>query len=143
MDARSITATAINGGWLTAATELDYPVIPVAYTFNRQIYDNRVYNGYGKPEQASSLKFGPNIVDWPKMTPLPENLLLKVVVVITDPVTTTNELIPSGETSSLSFQSFETGRVYPLPESAGICRPGQSNASVGTGTATFIGGRDR
>lgn len=77
MDARSITATAINGGWLTAATELDYQIAPVAYTFNRQVYTNRVYDGYSKPEPASSLKFGPNIADWPKMIPLPENLLLK------------------------------------------------------------------
>lgn len=100
MDARSIAATAINGGYLTPATEVDFETPAKAYTFNRQIYQNRVYNGFGKPSSKDELRFGPNIADWPAMVALPENLLLQVASVITDPVTTTDELIPSGETSS-------------------------------------------
>jgi aconitate hydratase len=124
MDARSITATALNGGLLTPATDLNYQISPAAYTYHRQVYSNRVYQGYGKPEPDSSLKFGPNIVDWPKMIPLPENLLLKMTAVITDPVTTTDELIPSGETSSyrsnpLKLAEFTLSRKVPeYPERA-------------------------
>lgn len=118
MDARSIAATALNGGLLTPATELNYQISPVAYTYQRQVYSNRVYEGYGKPELESPLKFGPNIADWPKMIPLPENLFLKMVAVITDPVTTTDELIPSGETSSyrsnpLKLAEFTLSRKVP------------------------------
>ena len=100
MDARSIAATAASGGILTAATEVNYPVTTVTYSFNHEVYDNRVYQGYGKPQPKLELKFGPNIADWPKMSALPQNLLLKLAAVIHDPVTTTDELIPSGETSS-------------------------------------------
>ncbi|HBE79821.1 MAG TPA: hydratase, partial [Firmicutes bacterium] len=100
MDARSIAATAANGGRLTAATELNYSVAPVSYTFNQTVYQNRVYQGFSKPEPGVELKFGPNIADWPQMFALPQNLLLKLAAVIHDPVTTTDELIPSGETSS-------------------------------------------
>jgi len=100
MDARSIAATALNGGILTPATELDSKPAKVSYTFNPEIYANRVYNGFKKPELDESLKFGPNIADWPAMSALPQNLVLQVATVITDPVTTTDELIPSGETSS-------------------------------------------
>lgn len=118
MDARSITATAIHGGLLTPATELNYQVSPVSYIYHRKVYSNRVYEGYGKPEPESALKFGPNIADWPKMIPLPENLLLKMTAVITDPVTTTDELIPSGETSSyrsnpLKLAEFTLSRKVP------------------------------
>jgi aconitate hydratase len=118
MDARSITATAMNGGLLTPATELNHKVASVAYTFNKQIYENRVYDGYHKPQPAIDLKFGPNIADWPKMIPLPENLLLKVAAVIHDPVTTTDELIPSGETSSyrsnpMKLAEFTLSRKVP------------------------------
>jgi len=100
MDARSIAATAINGGILTPATEMDLTPARVRYTFNPEIYANRVYNGFKKSAVEESLKFGPNIADWPAMSVLPQNLVLKVATVITDPVTTTDELIPSGETSS-------------------------------------------
>ena len=100
MDARSIAATAINGGRITAATELDIPFGKYQFYFNRGIYDKRVYNGTGNPQRETELVFGPNIKDWPKMPPLPEHLLVKIVSFITDPVTTTDELIPSGETSS-------------------------------------------
>ncbi|MEN6349963.1 MAG: hydratase [Syntrophomonas sp.] len=100
MDARSIAATALNGGILTPATEMDIKPARVRYTFNSQIYANRVYDGFKKPALDESLKFGPNIADWPAMSALPQNLVLQVATVITDPVTTTDELIPSGETSS-------------------------------------------
>lgn len=101
MDARSIAATAINGGFLTSATEIDMPEVNVKYTFNGDIYSRRIYNGFGKADSKNDLKFGPNIADWPQMSELPENLLLITASVIKDPVTTTDELIPSGETSSL------------------------------------------
>ena len=100
MDARSIAATARNKGVLIGADEIDYNDNIPEYEYNPEIYSARVYNGYGKPETDAALKFGPNITDWPEMAPLTENLLLKIAAYITDPVTTTDELIPSGETSS-------------------------------------------
>ncbi len=100
MDARSIAATARRGGLLTAATELDeLPLEPPEYRFDERSY-GRVYRGFGRPMAEEPLRLGPNIADWPRMSPLPENLALKVISVIHDPVTTTDELIPSGETSS-------------------------------------------
>ncbi|MDR1489296.1 MAG: hydratase, partial [Desulfovibrio sp.] len=105
MDARSIAATAAAGGRLTSAAELDWeclePCIRPDYRFDPRIYERRVYNGFGAPKPDSALVFGPNIADWPPMTALPEHLILRVASVIADPVTTTDELIPSGETSSL------------------------------------------
>ena len=100
MDSRSIAATARNGGRLTAATEMDIAYHTPVYAFSKSVYDKRVYNGVGRAEQETDLQFGPNIKDWPTIPGLTENLLLKVVSYITDPVTTTDELIPSGETSS-------------------------------------------
>jgi aconitate hydratase len=90
----------MNGGILTPATEVPIPEIAMAYYFDRQIYDHRVYQGFGKPKPSEELKLGPNIADWPTMLPLSENLLLQVASIIHDPVTTTDELIPSGEASS-------------------------------------------
>ncbi len=118
MDARSIAATALNGGVLTAATELNPSVSTEKYVFNAMVYQNRVYQGSGKGNPDQDLKFGPNIADWPTMIPLPKNLILKVVSVITDPVTTTDELIPSGETSSyrsnpLKLAEFTLSRKDP------------------------------
>ncbi len=118
MDARSIAATAANGGVLTAATELDTAYTAPEYTFDRTVYEKRCYFGYGHAETDAALKFGPNIADWPKMQPLAENLLLRVASVITDPVTTTDELIPSGETSSyrsnpLKLAEFALSRKDP------------------------------
>ncbi len=118
MDARSIAATALRGGLLTGADEVSYPVSDIPYTFNRQVYDHRVYDGFGKAKPQTELKFGPNIADWPRMIPLPENLLLKIAAVIHDPVTTTDELIPSGETSSyrsnpMRLAEFTLGRKDP------------------------------
>jgi aconitate hydratase len=105
MDARSIAATAAAGGRLTSAAELDWTDperrIRPGYSFDRRIYERRVYNGFGAPEPDRALVFGPNIADWPPMLPLPEHLILRMASIITDPVTTTDELIPSGETSSL------------------------------------------
>lgn len=100
LDARSIAATAANGGRLTAATDIDVEYTNPVYHYEAGIYEKRVYNGWGKPEPDAELKFGPNIKDWPEMPALTNDLLLKVCSYITDPVTTTDELIPSGETSS-------------------------------------------
>ena len=100
MDARSVAATAINGGRLTAASELDVKYQDYPYAFDGGVYEKRVYFGYGKAEPEHPLKFGPNIKDWPEQPALTEDLLVKVCAYITDPVTTTDELIPSGEASS-------------------------------------------
>ena len=100
MDARSIAATAVNQGYLTPATDLDVEYTGPKYFFDKSIYDNRVYNGWEDAKPEEELKQGPNIKPWPAMPALTDNLLLKVCSVITDPVTTTDELIPSGETSS-------------------------------------------
>jgi aconitate hydratase len=118
MDARSIAATAINGGKITAATELDISFGQHSFFFDRGVYDKRVYNGSGKPLPQTELVFGPNIRDWPAMPALPENLLIQIVSFITDPVTTTDELIPSGETSSyrsnpLRLAEFTLSRKDP------------------------------
>ncbi|WP_088189211.1 hydratase [Desulfosporosinus sp. FKA] len=118
MDARSIAATAVNGGYLTPATDLDFAPANLPYSFDRKIYANRVYNGFSQPQPEKGLKFGPNIAEWPKMIALPKNLLLKVACVINDPVTTTDELIPSGETSSyrsnpLKLAEFTLSRKDP------------------------------
>jgi aconitate hydratase len=103
MDARSIAATAAAGGRLTSAAEPDVPALRVRpdYSFDPRIYARRVYNGFGAPEPERELVLGPNITDWPPMIALPDHLILRMAAVITDPVTTTDELIPSGETSSL------------------------------------------
>jgi aconitate hydratase len=100
MDARSIAATAANGGKLTAATDIEVEYTNPEYVYDAGIYEKRVYNGWGKAEPDYELKFGPNIKDWPEMPALTDDLLVKVCSYITDPVTTTDELIPSGETSS-------------------------------------------
>lgn len=118
MDARSIAATAANQGYLTAATDLDCEFTKPVYHFDASIYENRVYNGIGNPKPEEEIKFGPNIVDWPSMVELKDNILLRVVSVIHDPVTTTDELIPSGETSSyrsnpLGLAEFTLSRKDP------------------------------
>ena len=121
MDARSIAATARNGGVLTAATELEnFPAdeLEERFQYDDSAYKARVYMGVGKPDVESELKFGPNIADWPEQIPLPENLRLTVCAAIYDPVTTTDELIPSGETSSyrsnpLRLAEFTLSRKDP------------------------------
>ena len=100
MDARSIAATAANGGVLTSALDYEYNKRIKKYKYDGKIYENRVYHGAGKPDPSAGLVYGPNIADWPEQIALGKNLLMKVVSVLTDPVTTTDELIPSGETSS-------------------------------------------
>ena len=100
MDARSIAATAANGGILTAATDIEYTYRKKPFNYDSTIYDNRILDCFGKAEESFPLKYGPNIADWPEMSELKQNVLMKVVAVINDPVTTTDELIPSGETSS-------------------------------------------
>ncbi|MDY6078396.1 MAG: hydratase [Eubacteriales bacterium] len=101
MDARSIAATAKNGGVLTSAADVDYDEKTEAFRFDEGIYEKRVYNGWRNPRPEENLVYGPNIRDWPEIDPMPDNLILKVAAAISDPVTTTDELIPSGETSSL------------------------------------------
>ena len=118
MDARSIAATAANGGRITAATDLDYTVEHHPYHFDRTVYDNRIYYGFGKADPSVELVMGPNITDWPKMYPLTDNILLELAAVIHDPVTTTDELIPSGETSSyrsnpIRLSEFALSRRVP------------------------------
>ncbi len=118
MDARSIAATAANGGVLTSALDLDcWDNVP-AYEFDSTSYDRRVYQGFGKGDSGKDLIYGPNIKDWPSMSPLADNILLKVCSKIMDPVTTTDELIPSGETSSyrsnpLGLAEFTLSRRDP------------------------------
>ena len=162
MDARSIAATALNGGALTSATDLENPPIDTVetdYIFNDAPYKNRVYNGYGNPDKNAKLVFGPNIADWPEQIPLPENLLIGIASAIYDPVTTTDELIPSGETSSYrsnpkklasftlsrkdpqyvrraeSIQALETERRNLLDTESGLSEP------LGA-LEKFLGGRD-
>ena len=118
MDARSIAATAANGGILTPATGLEVEYTCPEYHFDKAIYDHRVYRGLGSAKPEASLKIGPNIADWPVMPELTSDLLLRVASVITDPVTTTDELIPSGETSSyrsnpMKLSEFALSRKDP------------------------------
>ena len=118
MDARSIAATAANGGRITPATDLDYTPVHHEYHFDGTVYKNRVYYGFGKADPSVELQMGPNITDWPKMYQLSENLLVELAAVIHDPVTTTDELIPSGETSSyrsnpLRLAEFTLSRRVP------------------------------
>ena len=125
MDARSIAATAANGGIITAATDVDYDDTHAPYDFDAKIYERRVYNGYGKANPAEELRYGPNIKDWPKMYQMEDNMLLELAAVIHDPVTTTDELIPSGETSSyrsnpLKLSEFALSRR--VPEYVGISK---------------------
>lgn len=107
MDARSIAATAARQGVLTPADEVEHSTSTAVYAFDRKAYDHRVFNGAGKADPAIDLKFGPNIADWPDMIALPDHLLLQVAAVIHDPVTTTDELIPSGETSSYRSNPYK------------------------------------
>ncbi|MBR6431640.1 MAG: hydratase [Muribaculaceae bacterium] len=125
MDARSIAATAANGGVITAATDVEYEDTHKPYEFDARIYDRRVYYGFGKEEPEQDLKYGPNIKDWPKMYAMQDNMLLELAAVIHDPVTTTDELIPSGETSSyrsnpLKLSEFALSRR--VPEYVGISK---------------------
>lgn len=119
MDARSIASTALNGGVLTPADEVDYKENTYTYNYNPAIYEGRVYNGVGKANENEKLIFGPNIADWPQIPKAKQKLLLKLTAVIHDPVTTTDELIPSGETSSfrsnpIKLAEFTLSRREPM-----------------------------
>ncbi len=125
MDARSIAATAANGGVITAATDIQYEDTHKPYSFDDRIYKSRIYYGFGKADPTVELRYGPNIKDWPKMYPMQDNMLLELAAVIHDPVTTTDELIPSGETSSyrsnpLKLSEFALSRR--VPEYVGISK---------------------
>jgi len=119
MDARSIAATARNGGVLTAATDIDYDVPEdLSYQFDGSVYEKRCYEGFGKADPNAELRYGPNIKDWPQMPKLNKDMLVKLCAVIHDPVTTTDELIPSGETSSyrsnpIGLSEFALSRREP------------------------------
>ena len=121
MDARSIAATARNGGVLTAATDIEYEsptAEELTYHFDGSVYEKRCYEGFGKADPTAELRYGPNIKDWPQMPKLEEDLLVKLCAVIRDPVTTTDELIPSGETSSyrsnpIGLSEFALSRRVP------------------------------
>lgn len=118
MDSRSIAATAINGGVITAATDIEYNYTPSVYHFDKTVYQNRLYYGFGKANPDEKLILGPNITDWPKMYELSDNLLVELCAVIRDEVTTTDELIPSGETSSyrsnpIRLSEFALSRRVP------------------------------
>ena len=129
MDARSIAATAANGGVITAATDIEYTNDYKPYAFDPTVYEHRIYNGFGKADAQQELRYGPNIKDWPKMYPMAENMLVELAAVIHDPVTTTDELIPSGETSSyrsnpLKLSEFALSRR--VPEYVGLSKRIQS-----------------
>lgn len=118
MDARSIAATAANGGFLTSAANIEYDETLPEYNFDQTVYDNRVYNGYQKEDLNKELTYGPSIIDWPKIPKLEDNAIMKVVAYIEDAVTTTDELIPSGETSTyrsnpLGLAEFTLSRKDP------------------------------
>ena len=137
MDARSIAATAMNGGVLTSAETLRGWEKPADYRFDQKVYENRVWFGYGKAD-GGKLVYGPNIKDWPELPALSENILLKVCAFITDPVTTTDELIPSGETSSyrsnpLGLAEFTLSRRDPE-------YVGRAKATAGLETVRAAGG---
>ena len=125
MDARSISATAANGGKLTSALDVDYDNTIPPYAHDDSSYKSRVYNGYGKADISAPLRYGPNIADWPKIPALADNAIYRITAVIHDPVTTTDELIPSGETSSyrsnpLRLAEFALSRK--VPEYVGRCK---------------------
>ena len=135
MDARSIAATATNGGVLTAATDIEYEITEREYTYDGAIYDKRCYNGFGKADPSAELRLGPNITDWPKFQQTQENMLVKLCAVIRDEVTTTDELIPSGETSSyrsnpIALAEFTLSRRAPdyVDMSKAVRDMGQSEA---------------
>lgn len=154
MDARSIAATALNGGVLTGADELpDCPADPAVepYTYDDSSYKARVYFGVGKPQPETELVFGPNIADWPEQVALPENLLLTAAAAIYDPVTTTDELIPSGETSSyrsnpLRLAEFALSRKDPqyVPRAKEVLALERARRAdpADSAVVTALGGRD-
>ncbi len=122
MDARSIAATAANKGFLTPATDYGCGITGQKYHFDKNIYANRVFDSKGVADPCVEIQFGPNIKDWPEMAALPENLILKVVSEIHDPVTTTDELIPSGETSSYRSNPLGLAEFALVQKRSCLCR---------------------
>ena len=144
MDARSIAATALRDGILTGADKVEIPEnIDYSYEFDNGTYNKRIYHGYGHPQPEHQLKYGPNISDWPKFYPMSENMVLEVAASIYDPVTTTDELIPSGDTSSYRsnperLAGFALSRKVPsyVPKAKEVRQAEASlRASVLDGTA--------
>ncbi len=138
MDARSIAATAAAGGWITPADQLDYDAPQLDYHFDDSAFRHRVYNGFGHPQPETELIMGPNITDWPAMYPMAEHLLVELAAVIHDEVTTTDELIPSGETSSyrsnpVKLAEFTLSRRVPdyVPRAKAIARREQARREGG------------
>ena len=118
MDARSIAATAVNGGILTPATDIEYDITQREYKYDGSVYEKRCYEGFGKPDPSIELRLGPNITDWPIFPKPEEDMLIRLCAVIRDEVTTTDELIPSGETSSyrsnpIALSEFTLSRRVP------------------------------
>lgn len=135
MDARSIAATAVNGGVLTSAFDVDFEENFLPFEYDNKAYSSRVFNGFGKADASIELVYGPNITDIPTIKPLKKNLALKLCSVINDPVTTTDELIPSGETSSfrsnpLRLAEFALSRKDPLYVGASKCVRDGDNADI-------------
>ena len=135
MDARSIAATAVNGGVLTSAFDVDFEENFLPFEYYNKAYSSRVFNGFGKADASIELVYGPNITDIPTIQPLKKNLALKLCSVINDPVTTTDELIPSGETSSfrsnpLRLAEFALSRKDPLYVGASKCVRDGDNADI-------------
>jgi len=152
MDARSIAATAASGGRITAATEIGAGFGKPRFFFDRGVYEKRVYDGFGRPEPGAELRLGPNIKDWPAMPALPESLLVAIAGFITDPVTTTDELIPSGETSSyrsnpLRLAEFALSRRDPgyvaRAKAAQALERERAAAALQGGAAGGEGGREK
>jgi aconitate hydratase len=145
MDARSIAATALNGAYLRSAEDLDFDERPAVYHYDDSPYRARVYWSAGRPDRSAALVYGPNITDWPEMEALGEDLLLKIVSFITDPVTTTDELIPSGETSSfrsnpLALAEYTLSRKDPAYVGrAKAVRAGNAALREGRGPETGSG----
>ena len=135
MDARSIAATAVNGGVLTSAFDVDFEENFLPFEYDNKAYSSRVFNGFGKADASIELVYGPYITDIPTIQPLKKNLALKLCSVINDPVTTTDELIPSGETSSfrsnpLRLAEFALSRKDPLYVGASKCVRDGDNADI-------------
>lgn len=135
MDARSIAATAVNGGVLTSAFDVDFEENFLPFEYDNKAYSSRVFNGFGKADASIELVYGPNITDIPTIQPLKKNLALKLCSVINDSVTTTDELIPSGETSSfrsnpIRLAEFALSRKDPLYVGASKCVRDGDNADI-------------
>ncbi len=140
MDARSIAATAAAGGRLRSAEDADWSGYETpAYSFDKTVYENRVYNGFGNGDPARELVMGPNIADWPAMSQLPQNLVLECAAVIRDPVTTTDELIPSGETSSYRSNPYRLAEYALSRRCPGYVQQAKKTMALEKGRGTAEG----